>query len=322
MTDGAKSFANKVLRFTFQLTNGQTFAGGADILQIAGLRARVEVTCAGFPSFPVVTARIYGMRQADMNALVSIAFNPNQLFRNNFFVEADSGQGFVAIFAGQIKLALPDYSGAPQTALNVEAMVMGFDLVNKATATSYTGDTDVATICSGLAAKMGYTFQNNGVKGVTLANPYFSGTFADQLRAVAQHAGIDVYFDPGNVPSDNTGAGGAGATNIVIITPKGASRSLPTFTLAPDSGLVGYPIRESNGFLSMRALFNPALRFGGPVELKNSNVASIPGQPILNADGSWYINALKHTLESVTPGGSWFSDLQCVPPGLTQPSST
>jgi hypothetical protein len=315
----ASSFTSKNLRFTFQLTNGQSFAGGGDVLQVAGLKARVDVVCAGFPSFPTVHAMVFGMRQADMNSLVSIAFNPNQLFRNNFFVEADSGQGYVAIFAGQIKLAMPDYTMAPAVALRVEAMVMGFDLVNQATATSYTGDTDVATICSGLAAKMGYTFQNNGVEGITLANPYFSGTFADQLRAVAQHAGIDVYMEPG---APAIAQGGAGATNVVIITRKGAPRTLPTFILAPDSGMVGYPIRDSNGYLQVRALFNPGLRFGGPVQLKNTNLANIPGQPLLNADGAWYINGLKHSLESVTPGGAWFSELSCCPPNVTQPSTT
>jgi hypothetical protein len=122
-------------------------------------------------------------------------------------------------------------------------------------------------------------------------------TLAEQLRTVAQQAGIDVYTEG----------------NVVAITPKGVPRNVPTWVLSPATGLVGYPTLDSRGYVQVRSVFNPAFRFGGPVRIEGSDLP--------RANGSWMIGVLSHQLESLDPGGSWFSDLLCYPPGSLPPIS-
>lgn len=295
-----KTFTDKQLRFTFVLSNNAKFAGtNSNKLVLTGLRASVQIRGSGLPAFPEAEITVYGMLQADMVALTALAFQTLTLQRNTVTVEANSGQGWSTAFAGQIITAGPDYAATPSVSLRITARVLGFESLNPATPASYTGDTSVATIVSNIAAKMGRVMENNGV-AVNLSNPYFGGTLTDQLRAVADHSGIDVYTPPDQ--------------NVVAICPKGTPRQQPTFVLSPTSGLVGYPVLDYNrGFVQTRAVYNAAFRFGGPIEVQNSQV--------LNANGKWVIGTLTHSLECNMPGGAWFSELLLYPPGSLPPSS-
>jgi hypothetical protein len=194
-------------------------------------------------------------------------------------------------------------------------------VLNPAPAASYTGPTAVATIVQNLAAKMGYAFENNGVTA-QLNSPYFANTLAEQLRTVAQHAGIDVYIDGQTAPVSNFNAiAGTPGNNVIAICPRGQPRNVPVWELNPQSGLVGYPVRESQGYIRARTLFNPAYRFGGLVNLQNSGLANSPtGSPAFDVNtGKWLIASVSHTLESLKFGGQWFSDLLCYPPGSVAP---
>lgn len=295
------SFTRKLLRFTFVLSNNAVFEGtGSNTLTVTGLRATVNTKGSGLPAFPEAEGRINGLRQDDMNALTALANvvssgSPLPFQRNTVLIEADSGngQGWSTVFAGQIVSAGPDYTGAPDVALRFFARAMFFESINPANVTSYTGATDVATIVSAIAAKIGKVVENNGVEGIMLDSPYFAGTLGDQLKAVAEQAGIDVY----NEFSDN----------VIAICPKGQPRRLPTWELSPASGLVGYPTLDSRGFIQAHAIYNPAFRFGGRLTIRGSDVP--------RANGEWLIGAMSNQLETIKPGGNWFSDLLCYPPG-------
>lgn len=312
------SFAKKLLRVTFLLSNNAKFQGSANnVLTLTGLRTTASLKCYGFPNFPDGTISIYGMAQSDMNALASLELNTLGYSKNAIIVEADSGSGFVTVFAGQILEARIDYSNQPDVFFWIRAQVLGYQLLAPGKAISYTGATDVAEIVSTLAGLMGATFQNDGVQA-TLDSPYFGGTYAEQLRSVVQHAGIDLYTEaaPGATTPDAPAV-------AVVITPKGQPRSTLTYVLSPSSGLVGYPMRDSVGFVHARALFNPAFRFGGTVQIKDSGVQNVGGSgPSYDiGDGKWLIGALSHTLEAVKFGGAWFSDLVLYPPGTLPPIS-
>jgi hypothetical protein len=307
------TFTIKDLRFTFILSGNASFAvTGSNTLTVNGLRASVAVSSPGFPSFPTADATIYGMLQSDMNALIALAFDTNVLNRNTMVIEQNSGGGWTTLFAGQILTAFPDYTSVPNVSLRVTGQMFGFNALEPTAATSYTGDTDVATIVSNIAARMGATFENNGVQQ-TLSSPYFPGTLTEQLRAVCDHAGIDCYQEPGNA---------AASAPVIIICPQGQPRPDPAiFSLSPQTGLVGYPVRDSRGFLAVRSIFNPAYRYGGQVNLADSGVANIPNQNFYDANGTWLTSAMTHTLESLTPGGAWFSDLLCYVPGTAPPAA-
>lgn len=291
------SFTNKELRFKFALSNNAVFEGtGSNVLTVTGLRALARVKCAGFPAFAECDVQIFGLRQSDMNALTALAFQLEGLTRNTLTVDANSGDGWSTIFSGQILSALPDYTNAPSVSMRVQGRVLGYESVAPAEPSAYTGATDVATIVQNIATRMGRAFENNGVT-TQLSNPYFPGTLADQLRAVTQAAGVQLFADP--------------TDTVIAISPPGVARRTPVWVLSPATGLVGYPVIESRGYINVRSIFNPAFRFGGPVRIEGSDVP--------RANGDWQAGALSHALDALKPGGEWFSDLLLYPVGTIGP---
>lgn len=303
------TFGIKRLRFTFTLSNNSVFAGtNSNILVVGGtpspdvgLRATATIKGSGLPAFPEADFQVWGMKQDDMVALTALQFQPLGMQRNTVQCDAspDDGATWSTVFVGQIVTGGPDWSNMPDVPLNINARLLAFESLNPAPPTSYTGNTSVDSIVSTLAAKLGKTFYNNGVS-VQLSNPYFGGTLAQQLRSVCQQAGIDCYNDP--------------SSNVIEICPKGVPRNVPTFNLSPGSGLVSQPRLDYNrGFVNVRAYFNPALRFGGPV--------SVSGSLVPTANGSWVIGTIKNSLSSLMAGGPWFSDLLLYPPNSLPPIS-
>lgn len=310
------SFAPKLLRVTFTLTNGSTFPAAmpgqpANVLTLVGLRTTASILCKGAPAFPQCDLSIFGMAQADMNALSALTFEVTGISRNTMLIEAssDGGTSFSTVYAGQIVSAHIEYN-PPEAALRVSAQIAFFDQINPATPTSYPGSTDVATIVSNIAAKMGFAFENNGVTAQTGTSAYYPGVLTEQLRDVTSHYGIDWYME--------TGA----SVQTLAICPKGSPRGTPTFNLAPQSGLVGYPNVDSRGYINAKALYNPNFRFGGPLTISGSDVVIDPNAPkTLNAraNGNWMIGQMSHRLEALKFEGEWHSYLLLYPPGQEPP---
>ncbi len=308
----SNTYAIKNLRVTFTLTNSNSVFPGtsSNKLVIAGLRTSATVKGSGIPAWPEASLRIYGMSQQDMNALaiVTVQGGTPEYTRNTVQIEADSGNGYTFVFSGQIFQAGPDYSNLPEVSLSVHAQSAGFDQLTPANPTSYPGTANIADIVSNLASKMSMAFENDGVTG-TLTNAYYSGTLAAQLRKVCQDAGIYNSLEPGNSSSNQ---------NLLVISPAGVARTnVQPFVLSPSSGLYGYPEVLGNGYLNVRSIFNPAYRMNGPITIKGSDVVIDPQLPkTLNtlADGNWIIGPLTHTLESLKPGGAWFTDMRLYPP--------
>jgi hypothetical protein len=306
----ASSYTQKLLRVTFTLTNGAVFegGGGGNQLVLSGLRIVACVEGAGFPAWPDCDIAIYGMKQADMNTLSSLAVNLEQVNRNEVLLEANSGSGWGAVFSGDIVNAWVDYSGAPEVCLRLHGRVLYLASLTATPAVSYPGPTDVVQILTNLASKVGYALENNGVS-VQLSNPYCAGTVGDQIRQICEAANITPYFN----------------NNTLSICPKGQARDGVPFMLTPQSGLVGYPVAESRGYLQTRALYHPAYHQGGKVTIQGSQTVidanQNPAVYNLRADGQWYIGTIRHTLESVKFGGAWFTDMLLQPLGTQQVAS-
>lgn len=279
------SFTKKQLRATFELTNQETFNGAHNALTIAGLRMVAQIKNAGAPVKPEISLQIFGMLQSDMNILTALEYQPLGINRNNVKLEANDGTGWTTVFSGQIITAGPDYTAAPDVMLRVHAVTLYFEAINPAPPSSYPGQTDVAVIVENIATAMGKTFENNGVVGVFLDSPYLPNTAAEQLSEVVAQAGIDLYVDG----------------DTIAICPKGQPRAGSVVVLNAQSGLIGYPTIDNIG-VHAACVFNAGLKFGGPVQIQSD---------VPKANGSWYIYALDHTLESEKPGGLWLSQLGC-----------
>lgn len=304
------------MRVTFTLNNSKAvFAGtNKNVLTLTGLRMRAIIKGAGIPAFPEATLKIYGMAQADMNALAVVVVDGGKpgYFQNSVLIEANSSgtpTGWSTVFAGQIMTAGPDYDAAPNVCLDVSAITGGFDLLNPAQPTSYPGVATVDSIVSTIAQKLGTAYQNSGVTG-TLTKQYLAGTLTNQLKKVAAAANIDVTWDQNQ--------------NLIIISPKGIAANIQRFTLSPSSGLVGYPKVLGNGYIQVRSFYNPAFRTKAPLTIVDSDVVvdTSPGfSKDLNsaANGDWIIGPLTNTIDQLEPNANWFTDMTCYPPTAPGP---
>lgn len=304
------SFTAKRLRVTLILAGSGTSLGNAslDSLNSSGSNAvfpgtnsntlvldnmRVSASVQAVARLSTqADIRIYGMKQADMNA-VSVAWaNPPFVFDHVVILEANNtgrDDGWVQVFKGTIIEAQPDYRAMPDVSFNLLAVTGYFQKINAAEPTSYPETVDIGVAAADIIERMGapWTYVDGGATGV-LSNPYFWGTLWDQLGQACAAANADFY-----VQGDE-----------ILITPAGRARQLePTIVLSPTTGLVGYPMFERSG-LSVTALFDPAFVCGTPLEI----ISATPP----NVAGRWYPYSLTHSLEARVPRGRWFSQLQCL----------
>lgn len=331
----ASALTQRELRLTFTLSNGATFASSpsktSNTLQLSQLRASARITSMGAPAFPTCDLAVWGMRQADMNALSSLTQQVTGLSRNLVQVEANTGIGgaWSTVFAGQIVSAFIDYSGIPDVVMRVQGQYLYFDQLVPVSPYSCLAPTPVSTIVSTIAAKLGCNFENNGVTAV-LSPRYFPGTNVAQLRAAVAMAGVDMYIEPG-LGQANADQNEPTAGQTIAICNKGAVRqNIVPFNLSPTSGLVGYPTPDSRGYLNVKSLYNPAFRFGGPLQISGSNVVldnlqkstnGVINGTLLNAqaNGNWMIAQLRLALDARKYGGEWFSYMLLFPPDTEPP---
>lgn len=298
----ANTFTEKQLRFTFVLdpANPAKFQGDNNTLQITGLRALADIDYPGFSSFPAASVRIFGMKPSDMQALTGLTFGVLTYTRASIQIEANDGGGWTTTFTGQIITAVTDFAGIPDVAFVITAQTLGFDLLNPATPSSFPASASVANVMRTIAAKMSNDFDDGGVTSVFPGATYFSGTPGTQLRTAANKAGVSVYLDK---------------FGIVEIGVPGAPRKVPAVVLSPNLGnLVGYPSLDSVNLIGVTAVFSPSLRFGAPLEIKDSQQ--------LAANGNWVIYDCSHKLSSLLPDGPWFTRMTAQPPagfGITSP---
>lgn len=285
------SFTEKQLRAKLILPQGNFPGTDNNTLVLTGLRMSAQLQQAGNWTNSC-DLRIWGMRQADMNAVTVLFGQGGQIVNINavalLILESNDGSGWYQIFEGQFIEGGPDYSQQPDVHLHVIAQTGAGQQYLTAEPSSYRGAQNVATIASQLASQMGFEFENNGVQA-TVTNPYLPGTLMDQFRELAEAAPFDYYFD---------------AKATLVICPPNRSRTGKTaIPVNPQTGLVGYPTLTRFG-VELTVLFSPAIQPGWPIQVSGSVV---PG-----CDGTWFPYAANHDLESIVPNGRWFSRLQCA----------
>lgn len=287
------SFTQKQLRVTMILSGANAIFPGTNsntlVLESMRMTANVQAVARLATQADV---RIYGMKQADMNALTVAWANPPVVLDHLVIVEANNtgkSDGWVQVFKGTIIEAQPDYRAMPDVSFNLLAMTGYFQKINPVPPVSYPQEVDISTVVNDIVALMGDPWTlviGDGVESV-LTNPYFYGTLWDQLAQACTAANCDFY-----VQGDQ-----------VLVTAAGQARgSEPAIVLDASSGLIGYPMFERSG-LSVNALFDPAFLCGTALEIKSS---------VPNATGRWYPYSISHKLESLMPRGSWLSQLQCL----------
>lgn len=279
------SFVERKIRLTFLLGQGDFGNSGFNETTVEGLRVSVTVTKNGGVSMSQLQMRVFGLSLNLMNRLSTLGKPLTDGRNNKVRVEAgDDEVGLTTVFIGTISQAWVDAANQPEVSFVVTAHSGLLDALKPTPPTSYPGPASVSNIMATLAQEMGYQFEDGGVQ-VTLSSPYLSGTPRMQVEAVAQAAGINWVID------DET----------LAIWPQGGSRGGLIPFLSPDTGLIGYPAHTQNG-IALTVLFTPSITFGGQVEVESS---------LTPANGTWTVFSVTHELQSETPGGKWFTQLEC-----------
>ncbi len=284
------SFDNKKqLRFVITLGTGKFGSSDHDTITLQGFRSTADIDKAGGMMMGTLRAKIYGVKQADMNSVTTLQWKPGTLIPNTVEVYAIDGAAETLVFAGNIVNAWADYQGMPDVFLHIQAQSAFFNTLKAVPPRSFKGRVDVATVMGQIARDLGYTFENNGVT-TQLVDVYLPNTGMEQAKDLARAAGCDLYLDD----------------KILAITPPNVPRKVIIPLISPASGLVGYPTFDGVG-VNFQTLFNPAITFGGSVKLVTD---------VQQAAGEWVVTSVGHRLESEKPGGAWFSNVRGNANGL------
>lgn len=285
------SFSNKKqLRFVITLGIGKFGSSNNDRVILQGFRAIADIDKAGGMMMGTLKAKIYGVKQADMNIITTLQWKPQTWIPNTVEVFAIDGTAETLIFAGNIVNAWADYQSMPDVFLHIQAQAAFFNALKPVPPRSFKGPIDVPSVMAQIAADLGYTFENNGVTA-QLTDIYLPNTGLEQAKDLARMVRCGFYLDD----------------KILAITP---SPSIPRKALipviSPSSGLIGYPTFDGVG-VNFQAMFNPGVTFGGTIKLETD---------VQQAAGEWIVTSVAHRLESEKPGGAWFSTIRGNANGL------
>lgn len=284
------SFVQRKIDLSFRLGLGSFGDSGFNTVTASGLRVSSTISKAGAVGMHTASIRAYGLKTDIANQISTLGKILTAGRNNTVTLSAgDDQSGMSVAFIGTIDEAWSDYTNAPDASVVISAHTGLLDALRPIAPSSYPSGADVANVISSLAQQMGYAFENNGVN-VILSCPYFSGTGRQQAYAAARAANVNIAFD--DAPN---------ATPTIAIWPQDGSRGGAAPLISPDTGMMGYPTWVQNGVV-VKTLFNPNLLSGGQVQIKSS---------IPNANGTWQIYNLEHTLESEKPDGRWDSVVSC-----------
>lgn len=278
------SFDNKKqLRFVITLGTGKFGSSNNDTITLQGFRATADIDKAGGMMMGTLRAKIYGVKQADMNSVTTLQWKPGSRIANTVEVFAIDGAAETLVFAGNIVNAWGDYQNMPDVFLHIQAQACFFNGLQAVQPLSIKGGVDVAVVMARIAKDMGLVFENNNVS-VMLTDVYVANTLKEQALELARAANFSLYIDD----------------KVLSITNKYAPRKGIIPEISAQSGLVGYPTFDGIG-VNFQTLFNPAITFGGLIKLTTDVKA---------AEGEWIVVSVAHRLESEKPGGAWFSTVR------------
>ncbi|MGP2516366.1 baseplate hub protein [Yersinia sp. 2545 StPb PI] len=274
------SYQKRKITVNFTLSEDD-FGDGNDSLTISGLRVEAQIDNAGGVSGSTLYAKIYGMKESDMNKCCTYAQVYGVIKNIAVTMTAgDEASGMSQVFQGTIFNGLIDYNEAPNVPLVIQAKSGFVEQILPAASNSSQGSTNVASMIESIAKSIDFGFTNNGVN-TSLSNHYSWGSPVEQIRDIARAAGIDLSIE----------------NRIVSIWPTGGVKDNQMVHLSPSEGLVGYPTYLGYGY-SITAIFTPDIVRGRRLRLLSASP---------RANGDLYIQAVSHLISSEIPGGPWFT---------------
>lgn len=283
------SFVQRKLDIVFTLASGVFNGSDNDQVVIKDMRARCIIDYPGSESMGSASIQIYGMSKALMDRLTVYPMSNNSITRSHVTIKAGTNDNDMSVvYDGQIFKAYADYSSAPDVAFNVESIVALVANLKPVDALSFEGTVKVETIAKSIANQLGAELINEGVDAY-LTDASFRGTASEKLWKLRKAANVDVYYQYNST------------SPVLRLCRKGFPVNSEYITvIAPETGLIGWPMPDGAGFCYIDSLYNPSIAHGGEIDVKSDYP---------NADGKWYVLSMVHRLESQLPGGSWMTKI-------------
>ncbi|KAK0331554.1 hypothetical protein LTR94_028466 [Friedmanniomyces endolithicus] len=189
----------------------------------------------------------------------------------------DEDSGVPVCFKGTILEAWADGRDPPDVMFHVLAQSGRFDSTSIIPPTSYKGSVDAAFVLSGIAAQMGYGFENSGVSA-RLTNPYYPGDAGTQVKQICNDIGCNVDLDE--------------AQKILAIWPQDQVRNGSVVEVAASTGTG----------IQLASIYDPNITFGRAIEVESQ---------FSPANGQWVVVGLAHQLDALIPNGQWMTEIEC-----------
>ncbi|WP_311271089.1 baseplate hub protein [Sphingobium sp. WCS2017Hpa-17] len=281
------AFAKRIINLKFQLGQGDFGTGGNNTVDLSGLRCSVNIVKSGY-NVMEADIRVWGMPLDLMNKLTVVNRLGMQEYRANTvtIMAGDEESGVSVCFKGTVFEAWVDAGEPPDVMFHVFALSSLFDTSEISPPTSYKGSVDAAFALSGVAAQMGYGFENGGVQG-KLFNPYYPGDARAQISKMCEDVNCAFDFDEDR--------------KMLAVWPKDGSRNGQVEKISPSTGMIGYPSFTQSG-IRFATVYNPNIVFGRAIIMESQL------QP---ANGQWVVASLAHQLDSEVPNGQWLTDIEC-----------
>lgn len=284
------SFSKKRLKVTLYLgEKDKAFDDkGNNTVTLENFRVSAQIQSGnGQGVSPTAKIMIWGLSQNIINQITKIHWNTELSNLNSVKLEADNGDGiYHVVYQGTISFAYPNFGSAPENILTIDSVTALNHQVVPAKPISVNGIADVGKIIETICNNMGMRFENNGVD-LKLSNPYLPQTELEKIRRLCETANFSLYIDK----------------DTIAIAPKDQPRKTKVALLSPSTGLIGYPVPNLQG-ITLKALYDPSVIFGGVIEIKDSLIEM--------ANGQWRVFGITYYLESELPNGRWEMEIQCA----------
>ncbi|QHJ85258.1 MAG: hypothetical protein [Caudoviricetes sp.] len=282
----------KVIKITIKINDKEktfTSENNSNKLSSDGLRVQAVIQYGAGNIAPTAQINIYGLSIETMTPLMRIQWNTMNAIKNTIRVEVgEKGDKVLSLaYEGNITFAKINMSNAPTTCLQIESQMAVVEALTPRDATTYSKGQDASEIIKEICNSMGYQYENNGASHILSDPVTLEGSYISRIQKLCVDCDFDLYTEQ----------------RYIAICPRGGSRSIKIPILTPSTGLRGYPSPDIRG-LTFRCRFNPLVRFGGIVTIKDSLIPT--------ANGDWRTYGVRAILESNSAQARWEMEVSAV----------
>lgn len=191
------------------------------------------------------------------------------------------------IFKGLITTSYTNMNTLPEPILHMSAVTSGEPALDKSPAFTAKGNILLGNTVRAILAPYNYSYNiAKSAEQINLVNPHYLGSSWQQVQHICGEFSLALYLN----------------NDIVNIWPNVAKLDDKKPYVSPDTGLVGYPVFNTNG-IQFQTTYSPLLSVGRVMTLKTS---------LPYASGEYLLISVEHVLSSWIDNGAWYTLCQAV----------